>query len=254
MHCKVIACEVLFRETCYCAASSPNTHDLHFVTQGYHDNPDVGRQNLQESIDRAEKEKYGAVLLGYGLCSNLTMGLAAREVPLVIPKGHDCITVLLGSKERYAEYFGKHPGTYFYSAGWLEYRSRGGERVEHSQKSGLGASQSYQDLVEKHGEENAKYIMEVMGGWTQHYTHGALIDFEFQAALDTEAKVRDICEKNGWEFTRIEGDLSLTRRWLDGDWNENDFLVLQPGQEIRATGDEQVMGCRYCVSGSAAQP
>jgi len=38
----------------------------------------------------------------------------------VVPRAHDCITLLLGSKERYAKLFGERPGTYWYSAGWLE--------------------------------------------------------------------------------------------------------------------------------------
>ncbi len=243
MNAKVIACEVFFREICFCAASSTNTHDLHFVTQGYHDNPDVGRTGLQGFIDSVPSDRFDAVLLGYGLCSNLTVGLTARDLPVVLFRGHDCITMLLGSKERYTEYFKEHPGTYFYSAGWLEHRQRGGERVGYMENSGLGHSQSYDEMVDEYGEDNAKYVMEVMGGWTKHYTHGALIDFEFQGQLDTEAKVRDICTQRAWEFVRLEGDLSLIQRWLDGQWNEDDFLVVQPGQQVLFTGGEGIMAC-----------
>jgi hypothetical protein len=39
---------------------------------------------------------------------------------MIIPKAHDCITLFLGSKERYRTYFDAHPGTYWYTPGWVE--------------------------------------------------------------------------------------------------------------------------------------
>ncbi|MFV1980286.1 MAG: DUF1638 domain-containing protein [Rhodothermia bacterium] len=33
----------------------------------------------------------------------------------VLPRAHDCITLLMGSRTRYLEYFKAHPGTYFRS-------------------------------------------------------------------------------------------------------------------------------------------
>ena len=51
MFLKVIACEVAFRELCACAARSPNQFDLDFLSQGYHDNPEVGIHRIQECID-----------------------------------------------------------------------------------------------------------------------------------------------------------------------------------------------------------
>ena len=45
-------------------------------------------------------------------------GVHAQRCRIAITRAHDCITLLLGSKERYAEYVAQHPGTYWYSAGW----------------------------------------------------------------------------------------------------------------------------------------
>ena len=61
--------------------------------------------------------KYDAILIGYALCSNGVVGLTSRRIPLVIPRGHDCITLLLGSKELYRDYFDSHRGIYWYSSG-----------------------------------------------------------------------------------------------------------------------------------------
>lgn len=120
------------------AARSVNLVDLEFLTQGYHDNPEIGRARLQEKIDSLPQGRYDAVLLVYALCNNMLVGLRAQDIPVVIPRAHDCITFFMGSKDRYARYFRQHPGTYYYTSGWLEYQHRGGERLPHTQVSGLG--------------------------------------------------------------------------------------------------------------------
>src|SRR5215831_9487195 len=95
---KVIACEIAVREFCYTAARSPNIIDLEFVDQGHHDMPCAGCKDLQDRINRVPAAKYDAIILGYGLCSNLVAGLSTPHTPLVIPRAHDCITLFLGSK------------------------------------------------------------------------------------------------------------------------------------------------------------
>ena len=54
------------------------------------------------------------------LCSNGLVGLTARNIPVVVPRAHDCITLFLGSKERYLDYFQSHTGVYFKTSGWIE--------------------------------------------------------------------------------------------------------------------------------------
>ena len=117
---KVIACEILFRELCHCAARSPSLVDFEFLTQGHHDTPKQGRVEIQRRIDAVPAGKYDAIVLGYGLCSNIVTGLVSTHTRLVIPRAHDCISLFLGSKERYQEHFASHPGTYYYTSGWLE--------------------------------------------------------------------------------------------------------------------------------------
>jgi hypothetical protein len=39
----------------------------------------------------------------------------------------------------------------------------------------------------------------------------------------------------------MAGDFLLVRRLLFGDWGEEDFLVLQPGQRIEMVGGEEVV-------------
>ncbi len=242
MHLKVVACEVLAREIFYCAARAANTVDIEFNPQGFHADPDRCRGVLQEQVDAVPAERYDALLLGYGLCSNSVVGLRAGKIPLVIPRAHDCITFFLGSKKRYREEFERHPGTYYYTSGWLEHHLRRKSEKQGPPRENQQAS--FARLAEKYGEDNARYLAEVLGHWKNLYTRGAFISFPFSEHLNLERRVREICAERGWQFVRLEGDLSLIQRWLDGQWDAEDFLVVHPGQEIYATHDEQIIAAR----------
>ena len=247
MFLKVIACEVAVRELYFTAARSSNLVDLEFLTQGHHDAPAAGRAELQQRIDAVPTGKYDAIILGYGLCSNILAGLKTAHTPLIIPRAHDCITLFLGSKERYQKCFTEHPGTYYYTSGWLECAQRrkgnpslwGGASLPASANQGRQAM--YEAWVKKYGEEQAKYLMEEMGHWTDSYTHGALIDFEFLRHLKLEQQVQQVCAEKGWAYEEIPGELVLFQRLVDGDWPEKDFLTVRPGQTVVAAFDERVI-------------
>ncbi len=99
----------------------------------------------------------------------------------------------------------------------------------------------YEAWVKKYGEEQAKYLMEEMGHWTDSYTHGALIDFEFLRHLKLEQQVQQVCAEKGWAYEEIPGELALFQKLVDGDWPEADFLTLRPGQTVVAAFDERVI-------------
>ena len=121
MRLKLIACEIMYRELCAAVARSVNLVDVEFLPKGLHDIGQAGMSGrLADVLAGVDETRYEAVLLGYGLCSNGLVGLAARSIPLVVPRAHDCITLFLGSKERYLEYFQDHPGVYFKTSGWIE--------------------------------------------------------------------------------------------------------------------------------------
>lgn len=242
MFLKVIACEVACREICHCTASSPNHFDLEFLSQGFHDNPLIGVQRIQERIDAVEANRFDVILIGYGLCNNMLNGLRAPDhTPMAIPRAHDCITFFLGSQARYKEHFLQHPGSYYFTTGWIEHRERGGERPERKQGAGLGVQMEYETLVAKYGTDNAKYLMSVMDGWSSHYERGVFIDFDFSHHLPHRIQACSSCEQRGWEYEEVPGDLGLFQRWLDGDWQQDDFLVVPPGATVRPSYDDGVI-------------
>ena len=246
---KVIACEIAFREICHLAAQSPHLVDLEFLTQGWHDRPKAGRDEVQQRIDAVPPGTYDAILLGYALCGNIIAGLKASHTPLVIPRAHDCITFFLGSRDRYQQLSETRPGSYYYTSGWLECLRRRGEKTSLMDqqflptRAGLhtGSESIYPEWVKKYGEEQAQYLMEVMGEWTQSYTHGVLIDFDFTKPLQLGRKVNAICERRGWRFEREPGDLRLLERWLTGQWDPESFLIVHPGETVAPSYDASVI-------------
>jgi hypothetical protein len=248
MFLKVIACEIAARELYFTAARSRNLVDLEFLTQGHHDTPNRGRTEIQERIDAVPANKYDAIVLGYALCSNILLHLTTAHTKLVIPRAHDCITFFLGSKERYQQCFSEHPGTYYFTSGWLECASRRGEKgsiwvgASALSNANLSLRGAYEEWVKKYGEDQAKYLMEEMSRWTTHYSHGTLIDFDFLKDLGLRQQVQQICAEKGWQYEELRGDLGMLTGLMEGDWPDSEFLIVSPGQRVIATYDEKVIG------------
>ena len=228
----IVACHVLWRELCYYAALSANCFQFQFLKQGLHNTPDVLRREVQAAVDAVPPLECDAVLLGYGLCSNGLVGVEARDTRLVVMRGHDCITFLLGSKERYRAYFDEHPGTYWYSPGWIQTSTQPGK-------------QRYEKVLEHYmatyGEENAKYLMEATENWMQNYSNAAYVDLGFGDSEVYKAFTKECAEWLGWGCDFLTGDPRLLRDFLDGDWDAENFLVVEPGQRIVASHDARVI-------------
>jgi len=247
MFLKVIACEIAVRELQHAAALAKNLVDLEFLTQGHHDTPTSGREEIQERINAVPAGKYDAILLGYGLCSNILVGLTSPHTQLVIPRAHDCISLFLGSKERYQKLFSDRPGTYYYTSGWLECATRRGNKgsiwggASLPANSSLNLKATYEQWVKKYGEDQAKYLLEEMSRWTESYSHGSLIDFAFLKHLNLAEQVQKVCADKGWTYDEIPGDLSLFQKMVDGPWPEQYFLRVKPGQKVVASFDENII-------------
>ncbi|HSW46654.1 MAG TPA: DUF1638 domain-containing protein [Phycisphaerae bacterium] len=242
MRLKLISCEIFHREMCAAAARSPNTVDLEFLPKGLHDIGQAGMsQRLQEAIDRVDGAYHEAVLLGYGLCNNGIRGLTARALPLVIPRAHDCITLFLGGRRRYEEYFHSHPGVYFLTSGWIERGQDAGKLSQVSIPHQLGMDLSFEELVAKYGQDNAQYLYDQLCNTLRNYSQYTYIDMGIEPDGRFETEARRRAEQRGWTFDKIPGDLSLIQRLLDGPWSDEDFLVLTPGRRVVARYDEGVI-------------
>ncbi len=235
---KLIACEVLGRELYQSLANCRHIIDVEFLRKGLHD---VGQEKMvaeiQKVIDGVETEQYDAILMGYGRCNDGVVGLKAPAIPLVIPRAHDCITLFFGSQEAYKAYFSKHPGSYYRTTGWMERDDYG----EDSVMTQLGLDKSYNDYVEKYGEENAKFIMESMGGWSEKYEQISYIDMGLPIDADYIELAKEEAREKNLGFSQVKGDMRLFEMLLAGDWDQSEFLVVPPGEQVDSDDEGKVI-------------
>ncbi len=236
----VLACEALARGVYAIAAETPHTVSVQLLQQGLHNRPKNLRQVLQAQIDAIDSEAWDAILLAYGLCGRSTDGLQARQTPLVIPRAHDCITIYLGSRERYQREFERHPGTYWYSVDYME-------RADPNASAALGAAgideieAQYETYVEKYGQATADMLMDELRKWSEHYTRAVFIDTVQGESEHYAAIAQNKAQREGWIFERIAGNRRLLRNLLLGHWPAEEFLVVSPGQQIAQSYGDDVL-------------
>ncbi len=229
----VITCAVLEDEVAHFTQGLEHIVRVDLMPQGLHNEPDRLRRDLQAAIDKVEAETNAeAIVLGYGLCSRGTEGVRTARAKLVIARAHDCITVLLGSKERYAEYVRQAPGTYWYSPGWNKHHLPPGEERHRLLR---------QEYEQKYGEDNADFLMETEQHWFSTYDRATYVDMG-PGATSEDVEFTQRCAKwLGWKFDRQRGDPGLLLALLNCEWDDERFLVLGPGQTLRMTADERVV-------------
>ncbi len=230
-HYTALTCEALARSTYAVAAEASHSISVRLLRQGLHNRPKGLREALQEEIDAVDPATCEAILLVYGVCGMATVGLRAREIPLVMPRAHDCITLYLGSDRRYREEFSKHPGTYWFSVDYME-------RLSDDNRIALGAAgieeleDQYDHYLEKYGKEAADYLLEEMRGWTRNYTRAAFIDMGRGDTERFEKLARTKADAAGWIYENKQGDPRMLSMLLNGDWPEQEFLFVEPGRRV----------------------
>lgn len=213
---------------------------MKFCEKGLHD---IGAQGmsgrLQAEIEAVKNGPYEAILLGYGLCSYGTTGLRSR-LPLVLPRAHDCITLLMGSKEKYLAYFNQNPGTYYKSTGWVEHGTSSLDNP--SSTVSLLGMKTYEEYVKKYGEETAQYLMETLTNM-QHYDRFTYIDTGVGDFPEYRREVQRLATEKNWKYEVVQGNINLFMRLVNGAWDEADFLVIPPGHTGRPSYDEAIVAC-----------
>lgn len=239
MRLKLISCQVFCREIAAVMRDSAHEIAVEFLSKGLHEIPCTEMcSRIQQSVDRATG--CDAILLAYGFCNHGIAGLRATNVPLVLMRAHDCIDVLLG-RSRAARYREENPGAYFQSTGWIEHRKNPAELEALSIAHRNGLHATHEALASRFGEDNAGYLHSILGDHTKHYSRLAYVhsgtsrDDGYAAQTEAEAARR------GWAFDQLPADLTLLRNLLSGDWNSDEFLIVQPGETVAASYDERLI-------------
>ncbi|MGO9323643.1 MAG: DUF1638 domain-containing protein [Terracidiphilus sp.] len=243
MRLRLIHCQVLTREISRVASRSPHSVDVETLTMGLHDLGASMRPHLQERIDSADKAGYDAILLGYALCGRGTEGLRTGKTQLVLPRAHDCIGLLMGSRQQYQAYFEAHPGVYFRSPGWIENQTPDQtlQPAYSSAKDKIGERRGREELVIQYGEENGNYLFEQFRAFRQHYSGLTYISTGVESDDACRGRACAEAEMEGWTFEEVKGSLTILERLVNGEWDAADFLVVPPGATVRGTLGESIV-------------
>lgn len=189
--------------------------EVHYLDQNLHRTPEQMGGFLREKIGAVAG--YAAhIVLGYGLCSNGVVGTLAISQEICIPRVHDCIALMLGSRQAYHEAFKARSGTYYLTPGWVA-----------EEKDPLGVLEN--EYVPKLGREDAEWgLREEL----RHYTHIVLINNK----IEDMAYLRERAKKNagflGMQYEEVEGSDRFFRKILFGPYDTEDFVCVPPGGKI----------------------
>ncbi|MBI5831302.1 MAG: DUF1638 domain-containing protein [Armatimonadetes bacterium] len=259
MPVRIIACGVFERELQALAGQTTVPFDVELLDAGLHDRPDQLHLALQESIDRATG--YEAIGLLYGLCGRGAAGLIARDVPLVIPRAHDCVAVFLGSPEAYREQFRATPGTLYLTPGWFEQKVHPDSLRLQSVADGWWPDQhpKFAEWSDSYGADNAKMIVAFLEAWRGNYERIALIDNGLGDPERYQQYARELSAASGWRYERLRGRLDWIHALVDGPHSPAGFLTVPPGHRVVTTHDARIFaavptGLTGQQPGSGAEP
>jgi len=169
---------------------------------------------IQEEIDRAENWEGDYIILSYGLCSNGIVGVKSKSHCIVIPRVHDCITLFLGSWDRYMEEHKKEPGTYYLTQGWIE--------------EGKSPLRIYQEYCQRYDQETAEWVIKEE---LKNYTRIALVDPGMGLSDSHREHAKENAQFLNLRYEEIKGSLEFFKKIVRGRWG-HDFIILKPGEEI----------------------
>jgi len=207
----ILACAVLEREI---GRFQNGCLEVKFFDYGLHRTPENMSRALQVEIDQACEKDYDAIVLGYGLCSNGVVGIEARNIPLYIPRVHDCIALFLGSIESYRLESSTHPGTYYLTPGWIE--------------KGETPLSKYESYAQSYDEETARWVIhEEM----KNYTRIAFID----TGVSPTEPYRKVALKNAEfldiSYQELQGSPRFFKELVCGP-RERNFLLVESNHRI----------------------
>ena len=242
MFIKFLCCDVFSRIACELASKSPHVVDIEFLPLLAHVEPVKLHKLIKEKIEKSVNEsgrKYGALILGYGLCGNSVIGLTC-PITMVIPRAHDCCTVLMGGKENFIEAFGDMLSARWCSTGYYERCHAINKDYDTTQQqlASYKTSAEYMTLVEQYGDENADYIWETMHPEieTNEAVYIKTEGFEHSQSFE---KYKAEIEESGKNLKVVNGNISMLKALIDGEWDEERFLVVPAGKKIIGIYDMQ---------------
>jgi hypothetical protein len=206
MRVKIIACEVMKEELL--SVKPSHQVEYHFVSMGLHLHPKKLHSELQNILDCSQG--FAKIILGFGLCGGAAKDLTAPDAQLIMPKVHDCIPVLLGSRAEYEEYQ-KERGTFYLSSGWMI-----------SEKDILS---EHQRICDKYGEKKAFRVLESM---YDSYKKVLFIHTGCKNETVSFEESREIAKLLKLSHHTVHGKHTYLQQMVNGPWDEENFIHVPP--------------------------
>ena len=243
-HIHIIACGVLRIDLEDAIRELGLQVSFQFLPGGLHARPHELHRRLQEAIDETSAlSTVDQIAVGYGVCGLGSVDIHSRDIPLVIPRVHDCIALFLGSDTAYRREFARYPGTYYVSAGWVEgksqapssgdeadgFESADPETGENSVRVGGGPTQEeFRQFVEEYGEENAEAIKRFLNSWQSNYQRAAFIDTGARRRERYADMARAMAAEFGWKYENLPGSRAMLVKLLTAKETNDEILVIPP--------------------------
>jgi hypothetical protein len=168
------------------------------------------------------------------LCGNSIVGICSENTPIVIPRAHDCCTLFLGSKELFKQHFGGNPSLEWSSAGYME---RGDSYIwQGSVGKMMGFDKTYEELEDEYGSENASFIWKNLHP-ENHSSEMIFINIPGTENLGYIDRFKKLAEDSRQSIRIINGDMRLLKGLLSGKWNDEEYLIVPPGNKIKGVYD-----------------
>ncbi|HWR41732.1 DUF1638 domain-containing protein [Sporomusa sp.] len=215
MDTMLISCGTLEDEVRKVLTAMPGSPRIIFTEAALHDKPTSQmRDALQQELNAVGSE-VRRVLFAYGLCGGAIKGLVTGNFTLIIPRVHDCLPLLLGSREKVVE--ASQIPTFFLTAGWLKFSNK-----------------CYYDTLKRMGERKTAMAYEMM---LANYKRFLFIDTGAYDLAQARVDMEDRLRRHGLPAENVSGDLTWLRRLMTGPWPQEDFLTILPHSPVEWEDD-----------------
>ncbi len=227
----LLACDVFSEEIeAFVSRRGPRWKTLQLLEMGLHDQPDRLRRDIEKRIGEMEADaEIRAIALAYGRCGNGLVGVSAGKVPLVLPQAHDCISILLGGKERHDALLRENPGTYFYSPGW----------VREKRVPGPDREAWLRELYGERFDDDEEMIEDLVEADREMFSHHNCAAY---VSITDSPRAREYCHDCanflGWRHHQPPCEEEFLHNLLSGNWQDDRrFVIVRPGEKIGADAE-----------------
>ena len=209
----VISCHMIENELLSLMEKHHVSWPVYFIPPDLHGDMDKLRDYLQNIIDSIKN--VDGIVMTISRCGNATVGLKASSAPLILPRGADCVDLLLS--EQHLEERKRPEKSIYLTESW----------VVNTESTDF----SFPKLCEKYGEETAETIMKSM---YENYKYYYILDtgtFYTELLAEYIAPQAEMLEM---EIKTTACRCGALEKLVKAEFDE-DFLIVPPGETIRET-------------------